>query len=151
MMYRAVIVPVLDSMRQVVGFVEGRLTDPCVEAHMVAQPIVVRTTVGVPSDLVAGSEQPRPPRVLREGERIRQAGDVNRNTGIGVVPPGATEVGSLLEDDEIVEPGLLEFDRCPDARKAGADHDDLVIEPGIVLATRRRRIRLGRQCLHVVD
>jgi hypothetical protein len=47
-----------------------------------------------------------------------------------VVAPRATDLAGLLEDGEVVEPGLLETDSHADAREPGPYDDDVVAPHG---------------------
>ena len=66
-------------------------------------------------------------------------GHVAAAAGIGVVPPGAAEVGGLLEDSKVVA-ALLE-ERDPHAEAAEARPEDRNSE--VAAGSERRRFRLG--------
>ena len=50
--------------------------------------------------------------------------DVAGAARVGVVPPGAADVLGLLQDDEVVDAGLLQLDRHAEPGEPGADDDD---------------------------
>ncbi len=76
-------------------------------------------------DLVLGRERLAPLGVEREGEGVEVARDVAGAARVGVVAPGAADVGAALEDREVVEAGVHELDGHGDAREAGADDRDV--------------------------
>jgi hypothetical protein len=46
--------------------------------------------------------------------------------GVAVRPPGAADVVAALDQDEVVDPLLLQANRHPEAAEPGADDRDLV-------------------------
>ena len=75
----------------------------------------------------------------RERERVELARDVAGRAGVGVVAPGAADVGALLDDDEVGLAVLLELDRGAEAGEAGADDEVVDVRVGEGLGSWRRR------------
>jgi hypothetical protein len=57
---------------------------------------------------------------------------------VGVVPPGAADVVGALEQDEVLDPRLLEADRHAQAGEAGADDRDLDVHRWLLIALTKR-------------
>src|SRR5438128_1779416 len=51
--------------------------------------------------------------------------DVARAAGIGVIPPGSADLLALFENEEGIHAGLAKLDRHAQARKAGADNQNV--------------------------
>src|SRR5437660_994771 len=65
--------------------------------------------------------------VGRERQRVEVALDVHRSAGVAVVAPDATDVGGTVDQDEVVEAGLLQAHCGGDRTEAGADDRDVVV------------------------
>ena len=72
-------------------------------------------------DLRLRGEGHRPVGVGREGEGVELARHVAGRAGVGVVAPGAADVGALLDDDEVALAVLLQLDRGAQTGEPGAD------------------------------
>ncbi len=117
----------------VLGLVEGRGLDPGVEADPRADAVAVDAMLGVVLELRARRVDARPGRPLLEGELVAERGDVDADARVGVPMPGSPDAAALLDDQVVVDPGLSQLDRDPDAGESGADHDDLVVGLGLVV------------------
>src|SRR5204862_7303939 len=100
------------------------------EADAVAHAVLVDAVLGVGLQLLPGRVDARPVTALLKGELVAEGGDVDGDPRIGVPVPRAAHPVALLEHDEVPEARLVELDRRPYPRKAGADHGDLVIDRG---------------------
>ena len=118
--------------------VEPRPDHLGVQADAIAHAVLVDAVLGVGLELLARRIHTRPVGALLEGELIAEGRDVDRDAGIGVPVPGASDTVPRLEHDEVVETRLVELDRRPYAGEAGTDHGDLVIHRDI------RRIHMRR-------
>src|ERR1700728_1038057 len=83
--------------------------------------------LSVALELLAWRIYARPVAALLKGELIAERRDVHCDPWIGVPVPGAPDTVPSLKYYEVVEARLVELDRRPYAREAGADHKDLVI------------------------
>jgi hypothetical protein len=99
--------------------------DRGVEAHVLADVILVGDVVGVLLDLGARGEQARPVRVGLEEVRVRRGRHVDGQAGVVIDVPRAAQVVLAVEDDEVVKAIPLELDRCADSCEPGS-HDDRV-------------------------
>ena len=72
-------------------------------------------------DLLLRRAQPRPVAALGEGEGVEVARHVAGRAGVGVVEPGAAEVGRALEDRDVLDAVTAQLDRGGDAAEARAD------------------------------
>src|SRR3954451_2868900 len=111
----------------VVVLVEDRTLDPPPQPQPRAQAVLVDQILRVGLQLVARRVDARPVRALVEGELVAERRDVDGDARIRVPVPGPADALSLLDDDEVVEAGLVEFDGRADAGEPGPDHDDLVV------------------------
>ena len=79
-------------------------------------------------DLRLRGERHRPVGVGRERVRVELARHVAGGAGVGVVAPGAADVGALLDDQEVGLAVLLQLDRRAEAGEPGPD--DQVLDCG---------------------
>jgi hypothetical protein len=114
--------------------VPGQVGDPAiggdlaVDAPLGGDPPQVGEDLGLPG---VGS---CPVRVLVKGIRVQVGRHVAAAAGVGVVPPGAAEIGRLLQNHEVVAASLGAFDRHADPAEAGAEDGDA--EVGAVVERR---------------
>jgi hypothetical protein len=90
------------------------------------QGVFARAMPQIGVDLRLGREGARPVRVGFEGKGIQMRRHVAGRARIAVVAPDAANVLCPLEDDEVMQPGLLEGHGHADASKARADDDGRV-------------------------
>ena len=84
--------------------------------------VLLGAVVEVGADLGLGRVGPRPVALDLERERVEVRGDVAGAARIAVVVPGAADAAPLLEQDEVLEAGLLQPDGH--AQPAGSGSDD---------------------------
>ena len=88
--------------------------DGGVEPHVAAQVVLLGDVLGVGLELGARRIQPRPVRVRFEPVRVGGGRDVNRQTGVTVDVPRATEVVLAVEDGDLLDnPGALSWMAAP--------------------------------------
>ena len=109
------------------GCVEGGLGDLRAQPQMRQQPEASRHALHVGLDLGRAGEAPGPVGVGCEGVGIGRRRHIDVCAGVGVVPPGATQPGLLLQDHEVVDARALELDARTQARHACAEDHHLVI------------------------
>src|SRR5690606_38101162 len=80
------------------------------EADESPQTVLVDQTLEVVEDFLLAGEPARPVGVLLEREGIHVRLDVTRTAGVAVVPPRATDLVGLLQDDEVVPARLAQLD-----------------------------------------
>src|SRR5881392_2231097 len=83
--------------------------------------IVDQVLLGVFLHLLMAREKMAPACAGREGELVECNGRVAGAAGIGVRGPSAADAVSLLENDEVVEACLFEFDAGREAAETRAD------------------------------
>src|SRR5581483_602158 len=99
--------------------------------HLVVEPEVGRDAevaghpLQVGLDLRLGRERAAPAGVRGEGERVEVGRDVAGGAGIGVVPPRAADLAGPLQDDEVLDTGLLQADGHAEPGEARPDDEDL--------------------------
>ena len=86
--------------------------------------MLLGATPDVRIDLGAAGVVVRPIRIGREGIRIEVVGNVDTQVGVGVLEPGAADIGVLVEDG-VRDARLLEPNRRAEAAEAGADDADV--------------------------
>src|SRR5690348_223575 len=91
---------------------------------MAAQAIAVGDLFQVAPDLWLPGEAVCPAGVRRERERVQVRRDVAGAPGIGVVPPGASDRGRPLQDDEVGHARLLQPDARAEPAEASTDDGD---------------------------
>src|SRR5688572_12726487 len=96
--------------------------------------IFLRATFEVLQYLFLRTEIPAPVRVEFKRVGVEMRFDIASRTGIGIVPPGPTEMFTSLENDEIMFARFLELDSDTDPRKACTDNDLLVMVSHCCLA-----------------
>ena len=104
--------------------VPARLRDGVAEANVRIHVEVTGAAAQVVLDLVPGGEGAAPAGVRGEAERVEVGGHVARDAGVGVVAPRAADVVGTFEQDEVLDPLLLEPDGHAEAGEAGADDRD---------------------------
>src|SRR5439155_6545992 len=104
------------------GVVPARLEQLGAGSHVLRHAVALRGVLEVVLDLGAPREHAAPLRVRSERVRVERRRDVAPAAGIGVVTPGAAEAVSLLEQHEVLDAGLAQFDRGANAGEAAA-HD----------------------------
>ena len=104
------------------GVVPARGEDRGVEQEAVEHPGLLGDALDVGLDLRLRRERHRPVRVRGEGVAVELARHVAGRTRVGVVTPGAPDVGALLDDDEVALAVLVELDRGGQSGEAGSDH-----------------------------
>src|SRR5262249_53923151 len=112
---------------QVRVLVERSANHPGVQPDAVAQAVLVDAVLRVRLQLAPGRVHTRPVAALLERELVAEGGDVDGDPRVGVPVPGASHPVSLLQHHEVREPGLVELHRGPDAREAGADHNNFAV------------------------
>ena len=104
----------------VFGVVPVGAIDERVEPDVAAQPVLLGDALEVVPDLGLRREQRAPCRFRLERERVQVRRHVTRAARVAVVPPGATDVPGLLQDQE-VHALLLQRDAHPQSGEAGPD------------------------------
>jgi hypothetical protein len=110
--------------------IEGQAVDFDSELDAATQVELVDHALDVSTDLIGGGVGARPGRVLGERERVQQRRDVARRAGIRVVPPRAADAVVALDEHDVVDARLREFDGGADAGETGADDERVVYVVG---------------------
>lgn len=118
------------DLPRVAGRVEARRDHAGAEAEVPTEPEAIGAAPQVVEDLALRRELAGPVGVGRERERVEVRRHVAGGPGVVVVAPGAADVAGLLEDDEVVDPRLLESDRHAEPREARAEDQDAGVEGG---------------------
>src|SRR5205823_5653986 len=107
--------------------IPGARGDLALEADVGPQAVLVGEIVDVGLHLRSAGEHPRPIRLQLVGELIGETGDVDADARVGVVAPGAPDIGSPLENDEVLDPGAPQGCAHAEAAEAGPYDRDLVV------------------------
>jgi hypothetical protein len=107
--------------------IEGGSVDPRVKADAVVKAVLARAVVGIRTQLVSGCVYPRPVGALLERVLVAERRDVDADAGVAVPVPGPTERVAGLDDQVVVNPGLVEADSDADPGEAGTDDQDFVV------------------------
>jgi hypothetical protein len=107
------------------GLVPGRVVEPGVEVEPVQRAGPLGDPADVLLDLGARGVGAAPLRVGRERERVQLARYIAGGARVGVVAPGAADLGGLLDHEEVALAVLLELDRGAKSREPGTD-DEMV-------------------------
>ncbi len=94
------------------------------EDEVVEGPRLCGDPLDVGLDLGLGRERPRPVRVERERVGVQLRRHVAGRSGVGVVPPGPSDVGPSFEDEVVVLAGLAELDGHREAGETGPHDQD---------------------------
>ena len=98
-----------------------------VEPDLGSQAVLGDAVFGVGLQFVAGGVGARPVRALLERELIGERRNINGDTGIGVPVPRAAGSVACLDDQVVVQAGLVELDRGADAGESGTDDHAVII------------------------
>src|SRR3990167_5974189 len=102
-------------------FVEFGAGNLGIEADMRANSVLVCAVTKVLVDLFRLAKAILPAKVLLKGEGVEVGRHIAGGAWIGVVPPDAADVASLLEQGNVIESCPLELDGEPKAAKAGTN------------------------------
>src|SRR5262249_29404153 len=120
----------------VLGLVIACRVDAAVELHVATQVEFVRDVVQVAQILGLAGElllpMPFMQELAREGVTVGVAFRIEAAAGIAVPIPGTAEIGRAFQDDRL-DPEIDQPLDLVDARHPGADHDDLIVDHGLLL------------------
>ena len=113
-----------------------------VELNVGDDPEALGDVVEILLDLRLLGERAVPVGVARVAEGIDDRGGVGAAVRVGVLAPGAAELLGLLDQDEVLDSGLLQADGGADAAVAAADDEDLgVLRCTQVLSPERSHLK----------
>src|SRR5690606_17008534 len=121
---------------EVVGVVEAGTGDFHAKTNQRIDTVLARHPARVVVQLVARREYPRPVGVLLERKRIGKRGDVDGDTRIAVIAPGAADILAAFENQDVVDTIGAQLDGNTDTGNAGANDDDLVVRDDGLCACR---------------